>query len=357
MRTGVADLPLHDGRCPTWLFPRMVKLSKLVSQIIIEEYGKNEFLRRLSDPLFFQAFGCLVGFDFHSSGLTTTLTGALKEAKLEEFGISVLGGKGKASRKVPQEIESLSEKFSLSTKEIEKLKYASRMSAKVDSVAVQDGYTLYHHAFIVTEDGKWSVIQQGMNLENNYARRYHWLSEKVVSFVNEPHLAICCDVTGKTLNMVAKENEEVRKASVDLVNDNPEHLKKYFVSYARSTNLFKYLHMSSQHHIELKNYETLIKVHEIQPKKFEELLAIKGVGVKTVRALALCSELIFGTEISWRDPVKFSFAHGGKDGYPYRIKTRQYDKTIQILSDAIRNAQLNNREKLEAIRRLSNLFS
>lgn len=353
-RIGIAELPLHEGKCPIWLFSRMVKLSRAISEIVILEYGKDEFLKRISDPFWFQAIGCAVEFDHHSSGLTTTLTASLKFANLYELGIAVLGGKGKYARRTPNEIKNLTNLFKFSDKKIEELIYASKMSAKVDSACVQDDYTLYHHAFFVNENGKYAVIQQGFNLENHYARRYHWLSEKVISFVNEPHLAVCSDVTGKILNMVAEENEEVRKASVDLVNDSPIRLKRYFVS---SNNIFKYLHMPAQHHIELKNYETLMKVNEIQPRNFEELLAIKGVGLKTVRALALCSELIFGTEISWKDPTRFSFAVGSKDGHPYPVNRKTYDRTIQILSDAIRNAQLKNREKLEAIKRLSNFIS
>jgi uncharacterized protein len=354
MKTGIADLPLHFGHCPPWLFDKMKELSRVISEIIITEYGQDEFLRRIANPFFFQAFGCTVGFDWHSSGLSTTLTGALKEAKLEDFGIAILGGKGRASRKVPQEIELLSEKFSLSTKEIERLKYASRMSAKVDSSVVQDGFNLYHHTFFVSENGKWAVIQQGMNTEIQYARRYHWLSENVESFVAEPHEAICCDISmPKVLNMTSKENEELRKCSVDLVKEDPNKLKKYF---AAKNNLLIYLGMPKQHYIDLKDYEALTKLHQFQPENYEELIAFKGVGAKTVRALALISQLIFGTEISWKDPVKFSFAHGGKDGTPYKINRKVYESTIQILNDAIKNSRLKNRDKLDAIKRLNDFF-
>jgi hypothetical protein len=355
MRTGVADLPLHHGKCPPWLFGRMKSLGRAVSEIIICEYGKDEFLRRLSDPFFFQSFICVSGMDWHSSGGTTILTGALKEAKLEDFGIAVLGGKGKASRKTPEEVEKLSEIFPLSTKELEKLKYASRMSAKVDNNLIQDGYTLYHHSFIVSEDGKWAVIQQGLSDVKQYARRYHWLSENVKSFVVEPHVAICCDITGKALNMVAKESEEARKCSVDLVKDNPVHLKKYFAP-GRTTNIFKFLSMPPHHSIDLKSYKTLMLAYETQPRNYEELIAIKGIGAKTVRALALLSQLIFGVEASWKDPVKFSFAHGGKDGYPYPVHKPTYDKSIEILETAIRQTKLNDRTKLDAIKRLGSLL-
>jgi len=355
MRVGVADLPLHYGNCPRWLFGRMVKLSREITKIIVLEYGKKEFLRRVSNPFFFQSLSCVLGYDWHSSGTTTVTCAALKEAlKAEELGIAVLGGKGKASRKTLEEIEKLAETFPLTTKRIEQLKYASKMSAKVDNSAVQDGFQLYHHSFIVTEDGGWAVVQQGMNPSNKYARRYHWLSEKVSCFVVEPHAAVVCDFRGKALNMVARESEEARKASVDLVKDNPIHLKKYF------SPLFKYLHMQAEDEIELKNYEKLMKsffqAYEQQPKNFEELLAVKGIGPKSVRALALLSKLIFGTEVSWRDPATFSFAHGGKDGTPYFVDRETYDKSIEVLQSAIEQAELGQKEKVEALKRLKDFF-
>jgi hypothetical protein len=341
MKTGVADLPLHYGKAPKWLFGRMVKLSKAVTEIVVLEYGKDEFLKRISDPFWFQAFACLLGYDWHSSGTTTVTTAALKEAlKDANIGISVLGGKGKASRKTPEEIEKLENIFSLSSDEIEKLKIASRLSAKVDNSALQDGFQLYHHSFIVSEDGKWSVIQQGMNPENHYARRYHWLSEKVKSFVVEPHAAICCDVRGKALNMVAKESEDCREVSVDLAKEGTIKLKKYLL-------------MDKKHEIDLNYYTGLKNAYEFQPKNYEELILVKGMGPKSIRALALLSKLIYGKEPSWRDPAKFSFAHGGKDGIPYPVDRRKYDKSIEILQTAIGNAKIDNKERLNAIRRLN----
>jgi hypothetical protein len=334
----------------------MVKLSRKISEILVLEYGKDEFLRRISDPFWFQAFSCVLGWDFHSSGCTTVTTGALKEANLKEFGIAFLGGKGRASRKTPEEIEKLSETFSWNSKKIEELKKASRLAAKVDSAALQDGFSLYHHSFIVTEEGKWAVIQQGMNPSNRYARRYHWLSEKVKSFVEEPHLAVCCDITERPLNMVAKESEEARKCSVDLVSDNPIHLKRYLVPSKGQKTIFRYLRMPAKHEIELKNYSALMEAFEQQPKNYEELLLVKGIGPKSVRALALLSKLIFGVELSWRDPVKFSFAHGGKDGTPYFVDRKTYDKSIEVLQAAIEQAELGNREKIDAIKRLNSFL-
>jgi hypothetical protein len=332
----------------------MVKLGKIISEIIISEYGKEEFLKRLSDPFFFQSFSLVLGWDWHSSGVTTTLTAALKEAHLEEFGISILGGKGRTSRRTPQEIENLGELFSLSTNTIQKLKYASKMSAKVDNSCVQAGYQLYHHSLIVSEDGKWCVIQQGMSDVSKYARRYHWLSNAVKSFVVEPHVAVCCDVRSKTLNMVAIENEDVRKCSVDLVKDNPNNLKKFIT--AKPNSLLKYLHMPKEHLIDLRNYKTLVDLHEFHPRNYEELVAFKGVGPKTVRSLALISKLIYGKKISFRDPTTFSFTVGGKDGTPYFIDASHYDEVITILTDAIKQAKLENKEKLNALSRLNNFI-
>jgi hypothetical protein len=360
MKTGTANLPLHTGRCPKWLFKRMVRLSGAITEVIISEYSQDEFLKRLSDPFWFQSFGCVLGFDFHSSGLTTTVTGALKESiNPEELGVAVLGGKGKASRKTPSQIAEIGDIFSLSTRSIENLKYSSRMSAKIDNSVLQDGYRLYHHCFIVTEGCRWAVIQQGLNAENQYARRYHWLSEDVNSFVSEPHKAICCDTTGKPLNMVAEEAEGCRKGSVDVVNENPESMlkllnKKQSILTDFQNNVKK-LEMRSSHLIPdmgKRDIETLIKAHEIEPKNYEELVGIKGVGPKTVRALALLSEVVYGESPSWREPARFSFAHGGKDGTPYPVDRDNYDKSIEILKTAVEHAKIGNREKMNALRNL-----
>jgi len=236
MRTGYANLPLHGGHAPPWLFKRMVPLAKAVTEIVVNEYSQDEFLRRLSDPYWFQAFSCVLGYDWHSSGTTTVTCGALKEAlNNENIGIVVAGGKGKTSRKTPVEIEKFGEGFSLQTKKIESLVYSSRMAAKVDSAAVQDGYQLYHHVFVFTENGNWAVIQQGMNPENKYARRYHWLSENVRSFVEEPESAICCDRTEKeVLNMVAWESRDTQNISLDvLTGSNLQKRLDEFVNLVR----------------------------------------------------------------------------------------------------------------------------
>lgn len=351
MRTGTADLPLHWGQAPRWLFERMTKLAREVTIVIVSEFGPNCMLKRLSDPFWFQAFGCLLGFDWHSSGLTTTVCGAIKEGLkgLErELGLFVAGGKGRTSRQAPTEIEVKGESVGLNASQ---LVYASRMSAKVDSTALQDGYQIYHHTFIFTRDGTWAVVQQGMNPHSGYARRYHWLSQEGLNFVCEPHAAICCDATGPVLNMVAEESEGARRASTMISCEEPERLIK-------EVNRIKGLELPDRHEILIKDIDPkrlstiLIKTYEAQPKDFEALLGLAGVGPKTIRALGLLSELIYGATTSIRDPARFSFAHGGKDRVPYPVDRETYDKTIELLRECVRRARLGDREKLEAIKRL-----
>jgi hypothetical protein len=362
-RTGIVNLPLHSGKAPRWLFERMVKLAEKTSNILIYEFGQKEFLNRMSNPFWFQAFSCVLGFDWHSSGTTTTTCGALKFAlNRTNLGIRVAGGKGKASRKSAEEIEKFSNDFSLSTQKIEEMKYSSKMSAKVDNVCVQDGYQLYHHCFFFTEKGDWIVVQQGMN--ENYARRYHWLYSNVKTFIEEPHAAICCDrIENEVLDMTSKESRETRKISLDLINDNPIHLKKYFLPNNQSmlTDFFYKIENFSmpKHHpifnidIGKNGIDLLQKVYEIQPKNYEELVAFEGMGPKKIRALALISNLIFGSKISWKDPVKYTFTHGGKDGFPYPVDKETYDHSIQILEDCINQAKLNEKEKITALKRLN----
>lgn len=355
MKTGIANLPLHPGKAPPWLFKRMVKLAEAMTEILCREYGKTEFLRRISDPFWFQAFACVLGYDWHSSGTTTVTCGALKVAlSPQEHGIVFLGGKGATSKKTPSEIDALAETFSFSDSKINELKKASRLSAKVDSAVLQDGYTLYHHSFVVTENGEWAVIQQGMNEATKYARRYHWLEPN--SFVCEPHAAICCDSIGKVLNMTAKECEESRKCSVDLVNDNPSNLKSMLANLNGQTTISNFdapvLNFPKEHWMNIGNYSALMDAHEFQPKNYEELVLLKGIGAKSIRSLALISNLLYGSEISWRDPVKYSFAHGGKDGIPYPVDKRIMDKSIEILREAVHNTKLGDNEKLAAVRRL-----
>ncbi len=338
------DLPLHYGNSPRWLFKRMTRLAAAITEVVVNEYGNEELLKRLSEPYWFQSFACVLGFDWHSSGTTTVTMAALKEAlRKSELGeeIFVCGGKGKASLKTPEEIKQRAEQAGLSDDKIEELIKSSKLGAKVDSAALQDGFQLYHHSFVFTNKGRWAIIQQGMNNESGYARRYHWLSSPQLDFVNEPHAAIVCDKLVKPLNMVAREAEEVRKCCVDVVNDGSREL----------------IHFSMpREYPKLKpNLEALKQAYEQQPKSYEELLLIKGIGPQTVRALALIANLIYGSQLCWRDPCKFAFAHGGKDGWPYPVNKKRYDRSIAILREAVQQAKLERKERLDAMKRLASV--
>ena len=353
MRTGIAHLPLHGGKAPSCLFQRMKNLSREIVLFIIDAHGVEEMLLRLSDPFWFQALGCALGFDWHSSGLTTTVCGALKEGikgMEKELGFYIAGGKGKTSRKTPQEIEQVCEERSMDGAS---LTYASRMSAKVDSAAIQDGYQIYHHTFFFTEKGSWAVIQQGMNERTRYARRYHWLSQGVEDFVCEPHWAVCCDQKDGGMNLVALESRETRESITNLSHEKPEFL----TSEGKKING---LYLQGEHAIpgEKIRMERLekkfIQIYDHSPKNFEELLGLQGVGPKTLQALSLISELIYGVRPSFKDPTRFSFAHGGKDGHPFPVDKKVYDQTTEVLKYAIEKARVGDREKVEAIRRLKN---
>ena len=365
-RTGVANLPLHGGKAPSWLTGRMRKMAKEIASIIIEEQGTANFIARLSDPYWFQAFGCVLAYDWHSSGVTTVVTGILKGAlSPEEHGMAVCGGKGKTSRKTPSEIVAVGEKFGFSQETIDNLTYTSRMTAKVDNTAIQAGYQLYHHAFLVTKDEKWAVIQQGMSDEDRSARRYHWLSENTKCFVEEPHTAIACNVKReRALNMVAKQSDAARKASVDLSKEPTRKLMNLIQSSSKPLNqssLQQWLPKTSDPWMQTQttlnmprniNWDTLARVYEFQPQNYEELLSVKGVGPATVRGLALVAELVYGEAPSWDDPVKFSFAYGGKDGVPYPVNREAMDESIEILRQSVQEAKIGDKEKLESLQRL-----
>jgi uncharacterized protein len=366
-RTGVAYLPLHGGSAPRWLFDRMVLLSRQITLVIVEEFGPGEMLARLSDPHWFQAFGCLLGFDWHSSGLTTVVCGALKQALLgleRDTGLLVAGGKGATSRKTPSEIERAAERFSFQP---QPLVYASRMAAKVDSAALQDGYQIYHHTFLWMPQGRWAVVQQGLNPDARYARRYHWLSDAVSDFVVEPHNAIISEslppdggpsgpAPGRDrafgLNMVAAEAEDCRALSARLSHQPPENT-------VREIRRLQSLVLPSHHHIHLADIRAdrleraFRKAYEANPRDFEQLLGTEGVGPKSVRALALTADLVYGARASFRDPARFSFAHGGKDGHPYPVDRRTYDRSIEVLRRAVHRARIGRTEKMHALRRLT----
>jgi len=355
-RTGYTDLPLHGGKAPYWLFSRMVKLAREIVSLIVLEFGKDEFLRKISDPFWFQAFGAVLGFDWHSSGLTTTVCGAVKEGLKpieKELGIFVAGGKGAASRKTPDNILAKSKYLSVSP---QKLIYSSKIVAKVDNVALQDGYNLYQHTFIFTDSGKWAVVQQGMNHFNKYARRYHWLSDTVKSFVVEPHTAICCDQKSDVLNLVAKESESARNTTTLIAREKPDKI---------ITELKKVQHIVlPQHHfVDVKDinpdrlYKIYLTTYEKQPDNFEQLISIQGLGPKSMRALALISELVYGSKPSYNDPVRYSFAHGGKDGHPYPVNREVYDKTVDVLNSVVNKIKVDFSEKKKALYRLYKFYN
>ena len=352
MRTGFAQLPLHGGKAPAWLFSRMVRLSRELMGHLVEEHGPDEVLRRLSDPFWFQALGCVLGFDWHSSGVTTTVTGAIKEAvrgRERDFGFYAAGGKGAVSRRTPAEVSSACDALA---RDPAPLVHASKTAAKVDSAAVQDGYQLYHHAFFFTPGGAWCVVQQGMSDESRTARRYHWLSESVSSFVNEPHAAVCCDARGVALNLVAGESARVRSASAELAGRAPDET---IAALDRVPELVLPAHHDVRGADIDRRYlhKVLLRTYERAPEDFETLLGMPGVGAKTLRALALASELIYGTRTSTRDPARFSFAHGGKDGFPYPVDRDTYDRTIDVLGTAVRRARVGETEKVQALKRLA----
>ncbi len=361
MRTGTVNLPLHGGKAPRWLFAHMKNLSGEILSAIVSEHGPEEVLDRLSDPFWFQAFGCVLGFDWHSSGVTTTVCGAVKESVRgmeKDFGLFVAGGKGGTSRKTPAEIETAGEKMGI---DFSHLVYNSKIVAKVDSTALQDGYQLYHHCFLFICNGsKWSVIQQGMNDRNGMARRYHWSSDEIEDFVCEPHKAICCDSSSRVINLVAGDSNKARNTITEISHMKPKLILKDLEKIKKHQET-KY-NMPRRHYINLGDVEMrrmekiFISTYEQKPRDFEKLISLPGMGPKTVRSLAMISELIYGEKYSIKDPVRFSFAHGGKDGIPYPVDRETYELSIDILHRALKESKIGRTDKIRAIRRLSNFY-
>lgn len=347
-RSGAADLPLHYGQVPKWLADRMSKLGFAIVEAVVTEYGVEEVLRRMSDPFWFQSLGAVLGMDWHSSGITTSVMGALKRSITPHsaaLGVYICGGKGKFSRDTPAELLRIANKTGLDGHDLVR---SSKLSAKVDNNAVQDGFQLYLHNFILSNTGQWTVIQQGMNDKSGMARRYHWHSAALKSFVEEPHTAVCGTNQGEILNLTDRDAAPSRNGMLQITSEKPEQI----------IGEFQHLVMPSHHDVRAENVNlkklgaTLWLAHEERPQNFEELLLLQGVGPRTIQSLALVSEVIHGSPSRFRDPARFSFAHGGKDGHPFPVPIKVYDEVIDALHSAVSKSRLGINDKNEAIKRL-----
>jgi len=350
-RSGSADLPLHYGHVPVWLAERMAKLGLAVVENIVLDYGKDEVLKRLSDPFWFQSLGAVMGMDWHSSGITTSVMGALKKSvnpHSRELGIYICGGKGKYSKETPNELLAIGNATGLDGNYLVR---CSKLSAKVDNTAVQDGFQLYTHNFILSSSGKWAVVQQGMSDATRTARRYHWHSESMTTFLDDPHAFIYGQNAGSILNMADSRAEMARTGIMQIAAERPDKM----------IGEISKLVMPAHHDVRAKDVDlkrlgaVLWLAHEKQPKDFEGLLQLRGLGPRTLQSLALVSEVIHGAPSRFEDPARFSFAHGGKDGHPFPVPTKVYDETIGILQTAIHKAKLGLTEKNDAIKRLSKI--
>ena len=361
-RTGSADLPLHGGRVPAWLATRMSSLGTVVTQAIVHHYGRDELLRRLSHPFWFQSFGAVMGMDWHSSGMTTSVIGALKRGLRplqDELGIHVCGGRGQHSRKTPDELRALGDRVGFDAVALTR---ASRLVAKVDSAAVQDGFDLYVHGFFVTDDGRWTVVQQGMNRDSKQARRYHWHSETVKSFVDAPHSAIDGPPHGEVVNLTDQRAAPSRSAQLDLLTAlGADGIVDEFTALTggqAAQPLLPHLIMPAHHDVRSSDvftrrlHGTLAAAAERGPIDFPDLLLTPGVGARTVRSLAMVAEVVHGAPYRFRDPARFSLAHGGKDRHPYPVPIKVYDETIRVLKSAVQKARLGREEELDTLKRL-----
>lgn len=362
-RSGRADLALHGGRVPAWLGQRMTRLGAVIAEAIIHDYGRDEFLRRLAHPFWFQSFGAVMGMDWHSSGITTSVLGALKRGLgplSGDLGLHVCGGRGAASRRTPAELLAVAARTGLDG---EALGRASRLVAKVDSAAVQDGYALYLHGFVVADDGKWVVVQQGMNGAARYARRYHWLSEGLASFVEAPHAAIEGEEGGAIVNLTDRRAGAARRGQVELLGGlGPDRIVREAAALegkkAAEAPMLPHLVMPAHHDVRPKDvmmrrlHGALAAAADRGPEDFAELLLVPGVGARTVRALAMVAEVVHGAPCRFADPARFSLAHGGKDRQPFPVPLAVYDRTIGVMRAAVDRAKLGQEERLAAIRRL-----
>jgi hypothetical protein len=361
-RSGSADLPLHGGRVPPWLATRMSSLGAIITQAIVHHYGRDEFLRRLSHPFWFQSFGAVMGMDWHSSGITTSVIGALKRGLKpmeHELGLHVCGGRGQHSRKTPDELQLLGDHLGFDSTPLIR---ASRLVAKVDSAAVQDGFDLYLHGFFVTDDGKWTVVQQGMNGDKRQARRYHWHSEALVSFVDAPHSAIDGPLQGEIVNLTDRRAEPSRAAQLELLSEmGPDRIVSELAvieGKQPAQAVLPHLVMPAHHDVRSSDvfsrrlHGTLAAAAERGPVDFPELLLTPGVGLRTVRSLAMVAEVVHGAPYRFTDPARFSLAHGGKDRHPYPVPIKVYDETIRVLKSAVQQAKLGRDEEMQALKRL-----
>jgi len=367
-RAGSADLPLHGGRVPLWLAHRMTRLGAVISQAIVHHYGRDELLRRLANPFWFQSFGAVMGMDWHSSGITTSVIGALKRGLTPlqtELGIHVCGGRGKHSRQTPHELISVGDRVGIDGAALAK---ASRLVAKVDTAAVQDGFDLYLHGFIVTDDGKWTVVQQGMNGERKQARRYHWLSERLTSFVDNPHTAIEGATQGQIINLADRRAEASRRAQIDMLAElGPDKIAREFAALdaparprAGTIAQPQLPHLVMPTHHDVRSSDVIARrllgnltaASDLGPKEFPDLLLIPGVGARTIQALAMVAEVVHGAPFRFSDPARFAMAHGGKDRHPFPVPVKVYDETIKVLKSAVQKAKLGLEEELAALRRL-----
>ena len=347
-RSGNADLPLHYGHVPPWLATRMATLGLAITEAIILEYGKAEVIRRLSSPFWFQSLGAVMGMDWHSSGITTSVMGALKKSinpLSKELGIYICGGKGKHSRETPNELLRIADKTGLNGTELVR---ASKLSAKVDNTAVQDGFQLYLHSFILSSDGDWAVVQQGMSDSSSTARRYHWHSENLKSFIEEPHTGICGINQGKILNLTSNDADKTRQSMMSITAESPTRMLGEIQNLVLPNH-----HDVRSKDIDLKRLGSILWLaQEKKPNDFEELLLLEGMGPRTLQSMALVSEVIYGTPSRFTDPARYSFANGGKDGHPFPVPVNVYDETIKVLRNAVEKAKIGNSDKQQAIKSL-----
>lgn len=363
-RTGYADLPLHVGTVPKWLADRMMQMGTLIVESIIENFGKKEVLVRLSDPLWFQSLGAVMGMDWHSSGITTSVMYALKRginSRAREFGLCICGGRGKYSRKTPDELQFLADATGLDGT---KLINSSKLVAKVDSTAVQDGFQLYMHNFILSSEGDWTVVQQGMNVNTKTARRYHWSSENLRSFIEEPHSGITGENEGLILNLTDRHAKSTREQILSFTKENPDRMISEIKNIMKHENSIyeinrqRTITMSAHHDVKAEDVNlkrlgaVLATAYEAEPKDFESLLLTQGLGPRTIQSLTLVSEIIYGTPSRFEDPARFSFAHGGKDGHPFPVPLKVYDESIRVLHESIARSKLGYKDKSECIKRL-----